>query len=84
MANRGRPRKNKEDAVEKRPPGRPAGLYGEDVLVVINMPPNRFRRFEYASEKETQSKYRCMRRAVRQLGLDILVRKVHHRIEVYT
>lgn len=83
MARRGRPRKPKPDT-PKRPAGRPQGSYGRDVAVMLTLTPNRVHWFEYATEREVQSQYRCMRRAVRQLGLDIIVRKVRHRIEVIT
>lgn len=62
--------------------GRPQGLYGPDVMAVVKTEPDRMIRFRYATEKETQSKYRCMRRAVEQLGLDRIVHKNGHTVEV--
>lgn len=50
------------------PPGRPSGTYGADVMAVIRMGPGKMIRFRYATERETQSKYRCMRRAAEMLG----------------
>lgn len=64
------------------PPGRPQGLYGPDVMAVVRMEPDRMIRFRYATEKETQSKYRCMRRAVERLGIDRIVHKNGHTVEV--
>lgn len=62
--------------------GRPQGLYGADVMAVVKMEPDRMIRFRYATEKETQSKYKCMRRAVERLGLDRIVHKNGHTVEV--
>ena len=64
------------------PPCRPQGSYGPDVMAVVKMEPDRIIRFRYATERETQSKYRCMRRAVEQLGLDRIVHKNGHTVEV--
>lgn len=62
--------------------GRPQGSYGLDVMAVVKMEPDRIIRFRYATERETQSKFRCMRRAVEQLGLDRIVHKNGHTVEV--
>ena len=62
--------------------GRPHGSYGPDIMAVVRMDPERIIRFRYATERETQSKYRCMRRAVEQLGLDRIVHKNGHMVEV--
>lgn len=62
--------------------GRPHGSYGPDVMAVVRMEPDRIIRFRYATERETQSKYRCMRRAVEHLGLDRIVHKNGHTVEV--
>lgn len=64
------------------PLGRPHGSYGPDVMAVVKMEPDRMIRFRYATEKEAQSKYRCMRRAVEQLGMDRIVHKNGHTVEV--
>ena len=62
--------------------GRPQGSYGPDVMAVVKMEPDRIIRFRYATERETQSKYRCMRRAVERLGIDRIVHKNGHMVEV--
>jgi hypothetical protein len=64
------------------PPGRPSGTYGEDVMAVIWMEPGKMIRFRYATERETQSKYRCMRRAAERLGLDVIIHKDGHTLAV--
>jgi hypothetical protein len=64
------------------PPGRPSGTYGEDVMAVIRMEPGKMIRFRYATERETQSKYRCMRRAAERLGLDVIIHKDGHTLAV--
>ena len=62
--------------------GRPHGSYGPDVMAVVKMEPDRIIRFRYATERETQSKYRCMRRAVERLVIDRIVHKNGHMVEV--
>ena len=64
------------------PPSRPSGTYGEDVMAVIRMEPGKMIRFRYATERETQSKYRCMRRAAERLGLDVIIHKDGHTLAV--
>ena len=64
------------------PQGRQQRSYGPDVMAVVKMEPDRIIRFRYATEHETQSKYRCMRRAVEQLGMDRIVHKNGHTVEV--
>lgn len=63
-------------------PGRPSGTYGADVKAVIQMEPGKMIRFRYATERETQSKYRCMRRAAEILGLDVIIHKDGHTLAV--
>lgn len=75
-------RSNMSGLKTRNPPGRPHGSYGPDVMAVVQMEPDRIIRFRYATERETQSKYRCMRRAVEQLGLDRIVHKNGHTVEV--
>ena len=64
------------------PPCRPHGSYGPDVMAVVKMEPDRIIRFRYATERETQSKYRCMRRAVEKTGHDRIVHKKRQKVEV--
>ena len=55
--------------------------YHADVSKVLEMPPGKYLRLEYATELDTEQ-FRCKRRMAVIRGLDLIIHKPGHRIEV--